>query len=1033
MKMKNFVWILLLFVVNLIYAQEQQKMEIRGKVFDSGDKTPLNGVAVLADNVNKSVLTNEQGEFIIKVKEMPHHLTVKFLGFHEEQVMLYGRDYVEIYLIPTTVREYPEDLALPLRRMRRAEKTGISSVVSIEDMERGHLFVDELMAGTLPGVRALQKSGMPGEGNFISLRGTRSLTGQNTPLILMDGMPILTDQNLSPVFTGFSRNLLNTVSIKELSDITVVKGFDASIYGSAASNGVLMVNTEHALDMDTRVEFETVNGVSFVGRTLPLLTGDQFRLYLSQMGLTKYQGNDFYTAFPFMKAGSKDYSNLNNTDWQKEIFQPGFTTENLLKVKGGDNVAKYALMAGYMNTTGTLEKSNLSRYALRFNGDMLMSKRLTLSANMSFNYLQGKIYEQGMVNEINPLLAAIHKPAIQSPYEKDKQGNDLAVWAPVNVFQVSNPAALAGSVYGKNNQYDVMVNLGMEYKILNGLKLKGLAGIHYNYSNDDFFIPGKSTNTILHLEGGKAQNTVRNGVGKSMTYYGNLALNYEKVFRKNHELFAVAGAQLLRLDRLYEFAKGLNTATDYNQSISNAQDAWGKDMSGYDNLWTFGNFYFDATYTFKKQLYAGVSISADATSVTGENSDLFSFYPAARLAWKMKGAPFLRNCAFVSDLTLRSEVSRKGNAMMPPMLGEYYYEGTNFEQMGGLVRGNIPNNKLSQEYVDEINAGIDFATRGRKFAFSLDWFRDETRDMVVRQELDDAFGSKFRYVNSGKMLNTGIEAGISAVAMHRKDFDWLLGATISHNQMEIKSLGGTNESVMTLSDGGEIITRIGENPYAFYGLEVAGVFPTTVEAQGAGLKDYRGNAYAAGDMHYVDQNGDGVINKDDKVIIGDPNPDFYGGFYTSFRYKAFSLSARFTYSYGNDVYNAVRREGENMKDFMGQTRAVLDAWRYEGQQTGVPRAVYGDPMNNSGFSSRWIEDGSYLKLKNLTFSYEYPGTWSVFQKLQAYVSVDNLITWTKYLGYDPEFAYSYDHSMAGVDYGKLPGATTIKIGLRLGF
>lgn len=1033
MKMRNFTFILLLFAVNLIYAQEQQKIEIRGKVFDSRDNSPLANVSVTADNMKKSVLTNEKGEYVIQVTDMPHDLTIKFLGFHTENILLYGRNYVETYLLPLSLREYPEELALPVKRMPRAEKTGISSVLSIEDIERGHLFVDELMAGTLPGIRALQKSGMPGEGNFISLRGTRSLVGQNTPLIIMDGMPIFTDQNLSPVFTGYSRNLLNTVSIKELADITVVKGFDASIYGSAASNGILMVNTEHALDMDTRVEFETVNGVSFVGRTLPLLNGDEFRQYLSRIGLTEYQGNDFYSKFPFMRSGSRDYANLNSTDWQKEIFKPGFTTENLLKVKGGDAIAKYALMAGYMNTTGILEESNLSRYALRFNGDMQMSRRLTMSANMSFNYLQGRTYEQGMVNEINPLLAAIRKPAIEAPYKKDKAGNDLSVWAPIDIFQVSNPAMLAKGVNGKNNQYEVMINLGMDYNLWAGWSLKGLVGIHYNHNTDDFFIPGKSTDAIMHLEGGKAKNTVRNGVGKAMTYYGNLALNYEKTFKQDHELFAVLGGQFTRLDRIYEFAKGMNTATDYNQSISNAQDAWGRDISGYDNLWTFGNYYLDLTYSFKKQLYAGVGISADATSVTGENSELFSLYPSARLAWKMKGASFLRNCSFVSDLTLRSEFSRKGNAMMPPMLGEYYYEGANYEQMGGIVRGNIPNNKLSQEYVDEINAGLDFATRGRKFALSVDWFRDETRDMVVRQDLDDAFGSRFRYVNSGRMLNQGIEFSVSAVALHRKDFDWLLGATFSHNKVEVKSLGGVAQSVMTLSDGAQIVTRVGESPYAFYGLEAAGVFSTTAEARAAALKDYRGNAYAAGDMHFVDQNTDGVINKDDYVIIGDPNPDFYGGFYTSFRYKAFSLSARFTYSYGNDVYNAVRREGENMKDFVGQTKAVLDAWNYEGQQTDMPRSVYGDPMNNSCFSSRWIEDGSYLKLKNLTFSYDYPGSWLIFQKLQAYVSVDNLITWTKYLGYDPEFSYSYDHSMLGVDYGKLPGATTFKVGLRLGF
>lgn len=1033
MNIRNFILVLLLFAVNLVYAQEQKNVEIRGKIYNSLDNSPLTGASVLADNLTKSVLTDEKGEFVIRAKEMPHDLTVKYPGYHEERVLLYGRKFVEIYMIPLTLKGSPEEVVLPLKRSRSAEKTGISSVVSVDETERGHIFVDELMAGTLPGIRALQKSGMPGEGNFISLRGTHSLTGQNTPLIVMDGMPVFTDQNLSPAFTGYSRNLLNTVSIKELADITVVKGFDASVFGSAASNGVLLVNTEHALDMDTKVELETVNGVSFIGRTLSLLDGNQFRQYLTRLGLTQYQGDDLKDAFPFLQAGVKDYTYENNTDWQKEVFKPAFTTENLLKVKGGDAVAKYALMAGYMNAGGIMDESKLSRYSLRFNGDMQMSRTVSMFTNMSFNYLQAHIHEQGMVPEINPLLAAVLKPSIEAPDKKSNKGVDLPVYAPVGLFRVSNPTMLARDVHGKNDQYEVMVNLGLTYKILQGLSLKGIVGIHYNYATDNFFIPGVSTESILPLEGGKAKNTVRNGVGKAFTYYANASLNYEKNFRKDHDLAIVLGAQLMRLDRTYEFAKGLNTATDYNQNISSVKDASGKFLSGYDNLWTFGNYYLNATYAFRKQLYAGVSLSADASSVTGDKSELFYFYPSVNLAWKMKGAPFLRNCSFVNDLTLRAEFSRKGNAMMPPMLGEYYYEGTNYETMGGMIRANIPNNKLSQEYVDGLNAGIDFATRGRKFVFSMDWFRDETKDMVVREDLDDAFGSKFRYVNSGRMVNQGIEFGVNAVALRRGDFEWLVGATLSHNKAEVKALGGRDESLITLTDGAQIITRVGESPYAFYGLQANGVFTTTAEAKEAGLKNFKGLEYAAGDMRFVDQNGDHVINQDDRVVIGDATPDFYGGFYTSFRYKNFTLSARFTYSYGNDAYNAVRRQGESMKDYVGQTQAVLSAWRYEGQQTDMPRAVYGDPMDNSTFSSRWIEDGSYLKLKNLTLNYEYPQKLWIFHKVQAYVSADNLITWTKYLGYDPEFAYSYDHHMLGVDYGKVPGATTIKLGIRLGF
>lgn len=193
-----------------------KKIEIRGKIFNSVTDTLLEGVSVSADNMTKSELTDNRGEFVLSVNEIPHHIIVKYPGFHEEQILLYGRTSLSIYLIPLTIKGYPEEIVLPLKKKRSAEKTGISSVVSVDETERGHIFVDELMAGTIPGIRALQKSGMPGEGNFLSLRGTHSLIGQNTPLIVMDGMPVLTDQNLSLAFTGYSRNLLNTVSIKEL-------------------------------------------------------------------------------------------------------------------------------------------------------------------------------------------------------------------------------------------------------------------------------------------------------------------------------------------------------------------------------------------------------------------------------------------------------------------------------------------------------------------------------------------------------------------------------------------------------------------------------------------------------------------------------------------------------------------------------------------------------------------------------------------------------------------------------------------------
>ena len=1038
MKIRIYLLILLLLAGNVVFGQAQKELiEIRGQVFSSVDKSPVEGASVLAVSATKTAVTDEKGNFVLQVAKVPEFITVNSTDYLAQEFQLYGRQEVKIYLLPLKSRGYSNTMVLPFQVKKTIDKTGNSITIYTRDMDRGRKLADEMLVGNVAGVRALQKSGMPGEGYFLALRGTRSLVGDNMSLIVIDGMPILPDLTLSSTFTGYSKNILRNVSLKEIDNISVTKGYDAAPFGAVSSNGVIMINTDRAIDMETKVEFETVNGVGLRPRKLPLLDAADFKNYLYRIGQTEFNSDELYNRFSFLREdpryGEGYYAYQHNTDWQDEIFSPAFSTENILKVKGGDAVAKYSLLAGYMQENGIEDNSKMSRYYARFNGDMKMSRKLSMFTNVGFSYYNNNIHEQGMVPEINPILAAIRKPSILGPYRVNKYNQQLSVWDPVRQFGVSNPAVIVNEVEGNNVLYNTMVNLGLSFDFTPELQLRGLFGINYDYNREKMFIPGVSTDALIPLEGGRARNMIRNGAGKSMSYYGNVTLSYQHGFQKGHYLSAMAGVQMLFRDRLYEYAKGINTATDYDRNLSSVKDAFGKYLDGYDDKWKWFNIFANVEYNYKKQLYAGVSLAADAASVTGERSDVFNLYPAANIAWKLNNSSFLRESDFVNDLTIRAEYSMKGNSMLPAMISKYHYVAMDYKEMGGIVRGNIPNDKLKPELVVSTNVGVDFRTLGNKLNLSLDLYNNETRDMLVQEDLGSSYGSKFRYINAGKMETKGIEVGINATVIRTGGFEWNLGATIAHEKAEIKDLGGRDAIVTTLSDGAQIITRVGESPYAFYGLKTNGVYATSAEASADNLVDFRGENFRAGDLRYVNADAsDRVIDSKDKMIIGDPTPDFYGGIFTSFRYKNYTLSAQFTYSYGNDVYNAVRRVGESMVDFAGQTRAVKNSWNYEGHQTTVPKAEYGDPMNNSQFSSRWIEDGSYLKLKNLTFNYEYPSKLWIFRSFQAYVSAENVFTLTKYLGYDPEFSYSYDHGMLGVDYGKVPGARTFRLGIRLG-
>lgn len=1034
----KYIGINVLLLLFAIVMQAQEVVTVTGTVYRADTKKPLESVQVSSPEAAKSVITDEEGNFKLKVKSLQTKIQVTASGYFTQEVLLAGRNELRIYILPETDFMTTDSWQTLEGNRKMNEKVGTAVSINKKDIGSAYASPDDALVGRIAGLRVLNKSGMPGEGSFVNVRGLRSMVAENTPLIVVDGMPYLPDQQASVVVSGFSRNMFMPTNMKDIESVTVLKGADAAVFGSLGSNGVIMISTEKATDLETKVQVQTVDGVSFMRKRIPLLEADEFKNYIGDIGETRYSDlNQLAEKFPFLTDDPQNhYAYLydNNTDWQEEIYTPAFTTENILKIKGGDAIANYALSVGFMNNKGVVENTKQSKYYTRLNSDINVTRKFKVFATAGFNYSDNDLAEQGINRETNPVLASLYQSPLLSVYEQDRFRNNLPNFNPVHgEFRISNPKALVSDVQATSKSYDILVNVGFNYDLYAGLKLSAIGGLYYNYTKEDLFVPGKSSHAIAPLMNGLAENTVRSGTGEGLNYYVRGNLTYNNTFRNVHEVSGMLGYQMSMSRREFDCGSGINTTSDFYNSLNNIDKSMGRRVVGNINKWNWMNAFLTAKYGFRQQYYVSAVVTLDAASSYGTGSNRIFAFPSGQLAWNMKNASFLRDVDAVSMLTLRGEYGMNGNSRYSSKYGRWYYESIPFRDVAGMTNAAIPNNSLKPEKNLSANIGVDFALVGNRFKMGVDFYQERTKDMLLAKEMASTYGKAYMYDNAGEIKSQGIEANLSVNMFNRGSFRWTVGGNIAAYRSEIVRLGGAQEQYTYFTDGARLVSKVGEAPNLFYGYRAEKVFASRQEADATGYVSHTGVKFAGGDVKFTDRDNNKVINDDDMMVLGNPTPDFYGGFFSHMSWKGFGLFLNFSYSYGNDVYNAVRRTAESMTDFSNQSRSVEKRWVRNGDLTDVPRAVYGDQIGNSRFSSRWIEDGSYLKLKEVTLSYETDKKVLFFNKLKAYVTGENLFTVTNYLGLDPEFSYSYDPTMLGMDLGKVPVPKSVKVGLILNF
>lgn len=1052
--MRNRILVFMVLLTSGITLSARQTFS--GKVV-STDGRPLEGVIVSVSGGRASAITDAAGNYQLTTEARSGSLEAVLSDYYSKKYPLKESAVPEvIVMVPESEMAYSGRVVLPNRSFNRGEAPATLESFYKKDMREG-TSADMAWQDLSSSLLVNRKSGMPGEGAYFNIRGMHTLNAENTPLLVVNGVPFLANIAVSDVLNAYSRDALFGYNPQDIRSITVLKGSEAAMYGSLASNGVILIETEQATsdNLDTRISFSGQYGLSKVQSQIPVLGVTAYRDYLMEVAQTRYPSiAALQKDYPFLSGNADNSSYLfdNQTDWKSLIYEDAFVTDNVLRVEGGDEVAKYNISFGYTREEGVLSQTRTERYHTAMNTNIMVSPDFEIFTSVNLAYINSKLNNSGMSEETNPILSAYHMMPNLHPYQKLSNGGIIEgrylrynSWNvnPNPSFaydNVSNPLALVNTVEATDKIYDANVCLGLNYRPNQRWLFSGMINLYYDYTEEYVFTPGVSDQAILPQLYGMGENFVSMGIIRQEAYYYDLKAAYKNCFDDIHDVNVYAGARLMTKSYEYDASSGYNSANDYYRTLSKVSDEW--NIFGNNDDWKWLSFYMHGDYLYDNLWRANLSLTADASSVSGAEASRFGFFPSGSLTY------MLGNTGVFSEkldhLNITAEASLTGNSRFSSNYGRNYYVSNNLFNLGTIVRNGVPNARLEWEKKAQVDLAVDLAAFRNKLNFRLGAYYAHHYDLLLDSKISSAYGSNETYYdNTASINNRGIEIALRFNPIRTRDIDWILTLNAASLNSKIADLGEMDRYIQTYTayknDDAQTLLEVGEAPYAFYGYQTAGVYQTTeqarqaTEASGLPLKNTYGNYYQGGDVIFVDQNNDGVINDEDRVALGTAAPDYYGSFGTSFRYKKWTFSADFGFSAGNMAYNATRRQTESMDRFYNQSAAVQNRWRIEGDRTDMPRAAYGDPSGNHFFSDRWIEDAGYLKLRRLKLSYKWDKKLFSFMDGQLWMAAENLWTLSGYLGADPEFSYSYAEALRGFDYAKVSKPVTFRLGVQFNF
>lgn len=1006
---------------------------VKGRIVDAHSNDGLAGVRVTTPNLQVAAMTNAKGEYEIILPSLNLPLIVETPGNKRMVVPIKGRTQVDI-----SVSALENNFAYDDWR-------GTEGSLLISPSAEGEIVFDDALADAISGgAHATKSSGTPGSAIIFHVRGLNTLNLSSQPLYVVDGVVWQMRDDAASILDNNISSPLSFIDVNDIERITLLKNGSA-IWGAKAANGVVLIETKRGRDMVTRIDASMSVGFQTPFSSTPMMNATAYKRYATD--IMRGMDSELVKKLQFTNDDPTKLSywdTHNDTDWLNEINKTSMLQNYGISVSGGDDIALYRFSLGYARNDGNIDGTSFDRLNVRFNSDIHLTERLNISADIAYSQTGTHAVYDGIDEIRSPYYIALAKSPLYGAYQHNGQGMLTNRLSDTDELNVGNPLSLVGNNVPQIDKYRFNMNITPSYRFSERMLLVGTFGLSWDKNNEDAFIPdaGVADAPLYNAQGevyATALNEVRNLMARQSTLSGDIYFNWNIIKNYRHDLSTTIGGRYYSSSYNYTAGQGYNTGSDYMKALSNTNSAL-RFLTGYNATQNEGAWYLNVGYSYLSKYFLNAGASIESSSRFGDDAkglDMFGvkwapFYSASA-AWLLSSERFMKRTTFVDKLKLRLAYSLSGNDCLPEFANVTYRSGTLFAyDATGLVLANIGNKRLKWETTSRWSMGFDFGLFNNRWNLSADFYTSKTKDLLTYKQLADIAGLEYFWDNGGELENRGFEIVTDIHLLDTKNWSLSLGATVGHYKNKILAL--PNGDYTTNVCEGEVLTSVGQPAGLFYGYRTLGVFSTAEEAADANLSVKSANGallpFGAGDMHFYDKDESGVIDANDRVVIGNPNPDIYGNIKLAARYKGLSLSALFTYSLGNDAYNALRAKLESGSTMLNQSTAMENRWIADGQQTNIPRATYGDPMGNSRFSDRWIEDASYLRFKNISLSYDVPMKRKYLKGLTVWASVSNIFTITRYLGADPEFSLGNSVLQQGIDVGLVPQSRIWQFGVK---
>ncbi|GAA4813303.1 TonB-dependent receptor [Litoribaculum gwangyangense] len=1000
---------------------------IQGTITDSSG-LPLVGVNIIEKGTSNGVVSNFDGYYKLELKGEAT-VVFSFLGFVSKEINVKSSSTVNVQL-EENLESLNEIIVIGYGSQMKEEISGAVSSVEVEDLVTiPQVSVDQMIQGRASGVSVTTNSGQPGAAVSVRIRGVNSISGSSEPLYIIDGVPVPGESE-----EGGS-SPLNSINQNDIESISILKDASATaIYGSRGSNGVVIITTKSGKKGKAKITLNSFVAIQEPTNILDVMTLPEYARLQNAI-------NDIYNIDPIVEYSHPELLGP-GTNWQQEIFSNAMMESHQISFQGGNEDVNYFISGGHLKQDGTVIASGFDRSTIRANIDAKLSDKIKVGINLTASRVNEKITLNGRSDGIIGL-SLLNSPAI-AVYNPD---GSFAGPSLNDDFRTENAVAKALSLENKLIRDRILGNIYAEFQINKQLTFRTEFGGDFGKSLNNQFTPRYSYGEIQI-----ANNTLSIANNYNDFWIIKNFLTYNNTFNDKHNVTAMIGAEA------QESSYGGVTSTDGN-FVGNDFPILGTGDAT-DNSTQFRasqaleSYFGRLIYSFDNKYSITASMRADGSSKFSQGNK-WGYFPSISGAWKLSNEPFMEGFDAIQNIKIYGGYGEVGNQNIPNFAYGSILRPVNTGLGTGFLVSNFANPDLTWESSTQTNMGFDFSLFKNSLNASIELYNKVSKDFLFQYASTNfVTGGQSPgavnppWVNLGEMVNRGIDVTLNYSTKTGGDFSWNSSLTFSHYRNEVTDLGDVPQinGAMNINYDGQqniTITRKGDPIGLFYGLEVEGIFRSVDDFVDAPIqygRPFQDALFATtwlGDIKFKDQNNDGVIDDNDRTVIGNPHPDFTFGFQNSFNYKNFDLSVFVQGSYGNDVFNGIGRLlTAGNRTFTNQLSSVLDYWSVNNPEASAPRLARNDTRNIE-ISDRYIEDGSYVRIQNVTLGYTLDSKISEkigFSLLKIYGSIQNLYTFTNYSGYDPEIgSFNQNTLLTGIDAGRYPSPRTFTLGVNVEF